>query len=127
MVWLVLLALVFGWGWVWRVGLLGVWSGFKAHCWGLRNQPARGFVDAAVVVSVGRGWLFWLVLHAGGCPGWGACWCGGVVVWVLNSGREHLCSLLFVECWFVCLVTSYEGHMVDALASRADEGRRSLR
>jgi hypothetical protein len=26
----------------------------------------------------------------------------------------------------VC-VTSYEGHMVDALASRADEGRRSLR
>jgi hypothetical protein len=26
----------------------------------------------------------------------------------------------------VC-ATSYEGHMVDALASRADEGRRSLR
>ena len=30
-------------------------------------------------------------------------------------------------CWFVCVATSYEGHMVDALASRADEGRRSLR
>ena len=31
-----------------------------------------------------------------------------------------------IVCVFVC-VTSYEGHMVDALASRADEGRRSLR
>jgi hypothetical protein len=28
---------------------------------------------------------------------------------------------------FVCVATSYEGRMVDALASRADEGRRSLR
>ena len=27
----------------------------------------------------------------------------------------------------VGVVASYEGHMVDALASRADEGRRSLR
>ena len=27
----------------------------------------------------------------------------------------------------VCVVASYEGHMVDALASRADEGRGSLR
>jgi hypothetical protein len=33
----------------------------------------------------------------------------------------------FLLCWFVCVATSYEGHMVDALASRADEGRRSLR
>ena len=30
-------------------------------------------------------------------------------------------------CLVFCLVTSYEGHMVDALASRADEGRWSLR
>jgi hypothetical protein len=35
----------------------------------------------------------------------------------------------FVICFvvFVCVATSYEGRMVDALASRADEGRRSLR
>jgi hypothetical protein len=33
--------------------------------------------------------------------------------------------VFFVVC--LCVVTSYEGHMVDALASRADEGRRSLR
>ena len=33
--------------------------------------------------------------------------------------------LVFVV--FVCVATSYEGRMVDALASRADEGRRSLR
>ena len=38
-----------------------------------------------------------------------------------------------VFCFFVVVIcfdvveTSYEGHMVDALASRADEGRRSLR
>jgi hypothetical protein len=64
--------------------------------------------------------------------------CAGffVVVWLLDSGREHLCScfaqgipfggcLVFVV--FVCVATSYEGRMVDALASRADEGRRSLR
>ena len=75
-----------------------------------------------------------------------------VVVWLLDSGREHLCSCLLRSmspclcgpcCWlvgvvwvgvlvsvfvvFVCVATSYEGRMVDALASRADEGRRSLR
>jgi hypothetical protein len=64
-----------------------------------------------------------------------------VVVWLLDSGREHLCSCfaqimfaLVVWGWgwsvfvvFVCVATSYEGRMVDALASRADEGRRSLR
>ncbi len=54
-----------------------------------------------------------------------------------------LCSVIFVVrmpslivvgvwCFFVVICfdvveTSYEGHMVDALASRADEGRRSLR
>ena len=63
-----------------------------------------------------------------------------VVVWLLDSGREHLCSCfaqIIPPCllgggWsvfvvFVCVATSYEGRMVDALASRADEGRRSLR
>ena len=82
--------------------------------------------------------------------GWPDGWCGAgflVVVWLLDSGREHLCSCLLrsmtrcpfvgccvvVICLFVCFVvlvcvaTSYEGRMVDALASRADEGRRSLR
>ncbi len=39
---------------------------------------------------------------------------------------------VFVVCVFVVFVerlclASYEGHMVDALASRADEGRWSLR
>ena len=34
---------------------------------------------------------------------------------------------LFVVICFDVVETSYEGHMVDALASRADEGRRSLR
>lgn len=33
----------------------------------------------------------------------------------------------FVVICFDVVETSYEGHMVDALASRADEGRRSLR
>jgi hypothetical protein len=32
-----------------------------------------------------------------------------------------------VGCGLVVCVTSCEGHVVDALASRADEGRRSLR
>ena len=66
-----------------------------------------------------------------------------VVVWLLDSGREHLCSCFAQDASsfsfrgvglgcpvfvvFVCVATSYEGRMVDALASRADEGRRSLR
>ena len=42
------------------------------------------------------------------------------------------CSLVCVSvrqnvCCFDVVETSYEGHMVDALASRADEGRWSLR
>ena len=42
----------------------------------------------------------------------------GVVVFRGSSGGVCFCDV--VE-------TSYEGHMVDALASRADEGRWSLR
>ena len=36
-------------------------------------------------------------------------------------------SCVFVVCGCDVVETSYEGHMVDALASRADEGRWSLR
>ena len=43
-----------------------------------------------------------------------------VVLVVLSCGVSCLCCCDVVE-------TSYEGHMVDALASRADEGRWSLR
>ena len=35
--------------------------------------------------------------------------------------------VFFVVICFDVVETSYEGHMVDALAPRADEGRRSLR
>ena len=84
-----------------------------ARCWALRNQAP---------VPDGVGWSVF-----------------SVVVWLLDSGREHLCSCLLrlLICFrsvdllccvvFVCVATSYEGRMVDALASRADEGRRSLR
>jgi hypothetical protein len=75
-------------------------------------------------------------------------WCGLVFPYSLGLGRTVcvmlVCLLIvgvgwllfFVVCWrgrcmsvCVCDVveTSYEGHMVDALASRADEGRWSLR
>jgi hypothetical protein len=92
-----------------------------AHCWALRNQ-------APVLRS-----HLWMVDAVAGFF---------VVVWLLDSGREHLCSCLLrsihrsrfsgavfssVFVVFVCVATSYEGRMVDALASRADEGRRSLR
>ena len=88
--------------------------------------------------------------HQNPPPGLGAC--GGLlvfVVWFVNSGREHRphrwpCTrfggvggwlvwvFVFVVCVFVVFVeclclASCEGHMVDALASRADEGRWSLR
>ena len=42
-----------------------------------------------------------------------------------GSGRAPLVGWAGVG--LVVCVTSCEGHMVDALASRADEGRRSLR
>ncbi len=43
---------------------------------------------------------------------------------------DHAAISLWVVGWLIVLsfcVASYEGHMVDALASRADEGRSSLR
>ena len=61
--------------------------------------------------------------------------CGGVGVWVICRVVVLLCGCWLavwwcgcvVVCGWCCCVTSCEGHMVDALASRADEGRRSLR
>ena len=83
----------------------------------LRHQgPVR--VDAWAVRVVVL-WLFdfWIVdasIARTDCPRLGGVWCGGV-------GLRGLLFLLSV------CETSYEGHMVDALASRADEGRWSLR
>jgi hypothetical protein len=94
--------------------------GWVARCWALRDQAPRDWIVSRVLDFL-------------------------VVVWLLDSGREHLCSCLLrstrsrgsIFGWrgfcglffvvFVCVATSYEGRMVDALASRADEGRRSLR
>ena len=59
------------------------------------------------------------------------CWVGcGCVIFVFLRVFLHALSL---DCGVGCVCcldvveTSYEGHMVDALASRADEGRWSLR
>jgi hypothetical protein len=48
---------------------------------------------------------------------------------LLKTSRPSLSGVVgcLVFVVFVCVATSYEGRMVDALASRADEGRRSLR
>ena len=62
---------------------------------------------------------FWLAfLVCGVCGGW---WCVWWVVCDLYSGCEHL---LFSCC---VVLFSFVGHSVDALASRADEGRCGLR
>ena len=50
---------------------------------------------------------------------------GGGVCWV-GVGALAV-PVIGVWCGVVLVVASCEGHMVDALASRADEGRRSLR
>jgi hypothetical protein len=64
----------------------------------------------------------WLVRWAGGWGGSGCFWLFGISI------VDASIFVVFVVCWFVSgSVASYEGHMVDALASRADEGRRSLR
>ena len=89
-----------------------VWGDRVAHCWARRNQaPVPGWVSGGLVVL----WLF-------GC-------------WIVDASIFYSCLLestdlfvgWFVFVVFVCVATSYEGRMVDALASRADEGRRSLR
>src|SRR5690606_9981505 len=114
----------------WNVGV-GLWGEAVAHCWVLRDQAAGWWCDASGPPFVCSPWLGWV--------GVGVC-----VVVELDSGREHLMLALVVGGWvldfvviYVCVVswlscfavveTSYEGHTVDALAPRADEGRRSLR
>jgi hypothetical protein len=66
-------------------------------------------------------------------------WCAGffvavsrfvfcVLCLVCTASLDPVCPCLgWVGCGLVVCVTSCEGHVVDALASRADEGRRSLR
>ena len=64
-------------------------------------------VDASIFVAVLLRSIEPSLVQPFGLCGWGFCW--------------------FVFVVFVCVATSYGGRMVDALASRADEGRRSLR
>ena len=75
---------------------------------GLGLLVENWIVDASIfcdvllrMLCVSSGWRGSFFLFCGGFFGWGVC--------------------------VVCVVASYEGHMVDALASRADEGRGSLR
>jgi hypothetical protein len=106
------------------------WVGSQAHCWGSETSgPGPGVMPGGAVGL----WLFdfWIVdasiariavspagaLSSGGGAGGGVWW-----VWVFVF---VVCVfVVFVEC--LCLA-SCKGHMVDALASRADEGRWSLR
>ena len=53
------------------------------------------------------------------------CGVGRVFLWFCFVHRLIWC--VCSVCCFDVVETSYEGHMVDALASRADEGRSSLR
>ena len=92
-----------------------VWVGWVARCWALRNQAVLSDDRVSLVFL----WLF-------------GCWIVDASIFVAVLLRS--CSPLFFWGWgwsvfvvFVCVATSYEGRMVDALASRADEGRRSLR
>jgi hypothetical protein len=89
-----------------------------AHCWALRNQAVLSD-DRVTLVFL---WLF-------------GCWIVDASIFVAVLLRVPLLSPSLegvglgcpVFVVFVCVATSYEGRMVDALASRADEGRRSLR
>ncbi len=108
----------FAWGVEFRVRNL--WVGV-AHCWALRHQVQIG-PDGFVMA----GW-FLGVCHvdsgrehqpAPGLPGW-------VDVGVLGCAIVVFC--VFVLCLLSVCLASIKGHMVDALASRADEGRWSLR
>jgi hypothetical protein len=110
-------------------------------------------VHASVVIVAGVCWFFvachtperiadarWLrtlaetCLCVSGLCVCGLCvWCGGVcgVHRLSGSGVWWWLPVWWLLLWvgvgLVVCVTSCEGHMVDALASRADEGRRSLR
>jgi hypothetical protein len=75
----------------------------------------------------------WLALLLWGWVGWGMVY---ECVCLCNFFASFLLACLLIGGWvgvflrvccFDVVETSYEGHMVDALASRADEGRWSLR
>jgi hypothetical protein len=92
--------------------------GWVARCWALRNQAPRDWIVSRVLVFL---WLF-------------GCWIVDASIFVAVLLRVPFSFSLWgvglgcpVFVVFVCVATSYEGRMVDALASRADEGRRSLR
>ena len=100
-----------------------LWGGGCGCVWGWAF--VMDTLSGSRSIPVGRDAPFFLVLCWWGCVA--CCWlracCVGLVVWWvvcdLYSGCEHL----------VCFVVlfSFVGHSVDALASRADEGRCGLR
>jgi uncharacterized membrane protein len=92
-----------GWGW---------------HAVGCLRHQAPGMPRGFCVVC-GGGWLGPWPCLVPVCGGWGGV---GLLfeIWIVDA------SIFVVIVLLVC-ETSYEGRMVDALASRADEGRWSLR
>ena len=100
--------------------VLGGWFGFKHAVGCLRHQtPCPSLWWGAVGFLLFGFFIVDASIARTGSP----LFVGGLVfVWVLFF---VVCVfVVFVEC--LCLA-SCEGHMVDALASRADEGRWSLR
>ena len=102
------------------MGVLGFWSSLRPRLsvWGLRGLVGLLFeiciVDASIFVAgpISSLWGGVVQVAFAGLPFWLPF--GVIVGWV-------------GVCCFDVVETSYEGHMVDALASRADEGRWSLR
>ena len=97
--------------------------------WGLRGLVGlllfdSWIVDASIARTVGPWVQLWLV---GGCFCVGVCFCS-VCLCSSDDGAppRFLRGGVLLFLLSVCLA-SCEGHMVDALASRADEGRWSLR
>lgn len=96
---------------------LGEWNGLGrlvgvgcvTHCWVLKDQAVwfGCSVPASMLVRLVGVWV-WLL---------------GLLFEICIVDASIFCSV----CCFDVVETSYKGHMVDALASRADEGRRSLR
>ena len=87
----------------------------------IADEHTVGFTFNTVLASAACCW-WWLpaqLAWRGFLLGVGCVWW---VVCDLYSGCEHICSVLFF-----CVLFSFVGHSVDALASRADEGRCGLR
>ena len=80
---------------------------------GSRSTPCERLLPCCWVV-VACAASQWLCVVGVGCVWW--------VVCVVYSGCERFCFVLFF-----CVLFSFVGHSVDALASRADEGRCGLR